>query len=280
MDDNCDDVPDDGFDCIMGEDVSCTTMCFSTGTGTCTDDCDLPASTSCNPPEEECNGLDDDCVDGPDNGFECVKDEEVSCTTTCGSAGTGSCMDDCSIPGGLNCSPPEEECNGLDDDCVEGPDNGFPCVKNQPVPCTTTCESIGEGICTSDCSIPEPEDCDPPDETCNGEDDDCDTVPDNGVSCAVGNPCTGPEECDSVPSESRRCVTVLGGYYRFPNGYCSAICTTPDECGEGASCVPFFGFGYYCLKICTGPEECRSDEGYQCSVVPGDSSCNMYFYPS
>ena len=111
-------------------------------------------------------------------------------------------------------------------------------------------------------------------------DDSTDTVSDTVTGGVTGDACTVPGDCGGVPSVGKTCVITLGGYYNFPNGYCSAICTTPEECGDGASCVTFFGFGSYCLKICTVPDECRSVEGYQCNVVPGDTSGNSYCYPS
>jgi cysteine-rich repeat protein len=61
-DDDCDTVPDNGYDCVGGTSVPCTTTCGSTGTGPCTASCEIPEGTSCVPPAAEtCNGIDDDC---------------------------------------------------------------------------------------------------------------------------------------------------------------------------------------------------------------------------
>jgi len=167
--------------CPQGSEVECTTTCGSTGTGTCDSSCNLPAPSECTPPDETCNGLDDDCDDVLDNGFDCAAGAEVACTTTCGSTGTGACLDTCQDPPPGACIPPDETCNGLDDDCVLGADNGFDCIAGADVTCTTTCGSTGAGACTDACAIPSPSSCTPPTETCNWADDDCGDDVDEGL---------------------------------------------------------------------------------------------------
>ncbi|APR85689.1 RTX toxin [Minicystis rosea] len=92
--------------------------------------------------------------------------------------GVVTCTDACQIPN--DCVPPAEVCNGLDDDCQNGPDDTFPCAQGAVLPCTTTCGSAGQKTCTASCEIPET--CDPPVETCNGADDDCDGLADDGLA--------------------------------------------------------------------------------------------------
>lgn len=41
----------------------------------------------------------------------------TTCSTTCGSWGTGTCTDECSAPPPEECAPPDETCNLADDDC-------------------------------------------------------------------------------------------------------------------------------------------------------------------
>ena len=91
----------------------------------------------------------------------------------------------------------------------------------------------------------------------------------------VGDPCTGPDECLGVPSDNRQCITDVFGF-TLPGGYCTAQCSSPDECGEGANCV---GFINYCLKLCSEPEDCRMSEGYQCAELPIISDGNTYCIP-
>ncbi|MFH1434756.1 MAG: hypothetical protein ABIJ56_03470 [Pseudomonadota bacterium] len=50
--------------------------------------------------------------------------------------------------------------------------------------CTTTCGSGGTQRCSIICTW---DDCEPPEEQCNGEDDDCDGEADNGFDCAAGS---------------------------------------------------------------------------------------------
>ena len=68
LDDNCDTHADEGFDCRIGVNESCTTTCGSTGTGVCSNTCTLPTSAMCTAPAETCNATDDDCDGVADNG--------------------------------------------------------------------------------------------------------------------------------------------------------------------------------------------------------------------
>ena len=121
-DDDCDLKIDEDFDCVQGTTgASCPTICGSTGKRDCGSDCKWK---SCVPPAESCNGKDDDCDLKIDEDFACVQNSTLSCTTTCGSTGTRICSSTCKVP--VFCTPPAEVCNFLDDDCVDGIDNGLP----------------------------------------------------------------------------------------------------------------------------------------------------------
>ena len=74
----------------------------------------------------------------------------------------------------------EEACNGMDDDCDGSADNGFACVQSLAgVPCPTACGSTGTGMCDATCVVAS---CTPPDEVCNGVDDNCDGYTDEGCA--------------------------------------------------------------------------------------------------
>ncbi|MBI5489642.1 MAG: hypothetical protein HY905_20075 [Deltaproteobacteria bacterium] len=210
LDDDGNGQTDETFDCIQGGSTPCETTCdvaahrSATGTGTCSTSCTLPAPAACTPPAEVCDGADNDCISGADNGFTCVRGSTVACTTTCATTGTGTCTDACAIPAVASCTPPSETCNGVDDDCVSGPDNGFPCVRRSTVACTTTCGTTGTGACTDACTIPAAASCTPPSETCNGVDDDCRGGPDDIFQCVRGSSescahilCGGTRTCPS-----------------------------------------------------------------------------------
>ena len=181
-DNDCDGPVDEGLSeattCGVGE------CAGNTGTRTCsagvwTDSCDPYAGSS----PEECDNKDNDC-DGP-------VDEGLSGATTCGvgecagNTGTATCnagiwLDSCDPYAGS--SP--EVCDGLDNDCDNDTDETFtdlgaPCTEGEGI-----CESSGEMVCTSDklgtvCNaVPGT----PTDEVCNGLDDNCNGVPDDGLS--------------------------------------------------------------------------------------------------
>ncbi len=177
LDDDCDGDPDEGFACVMGEPVDCETSCGSAGSGRCTTDCAVPGPDHCAPPDEVCNGLDENCDGDPDDGFDCAAGAGSGCTTECGSRGTGVCDPDCSEPPPSDCHPPAEICNGIDDDCDGAVDEGFPCNAGEDVECETSCGSTGDGTCTGSCTLPSPADCAAPvyEQICSDFlDDDCD----------------------------------------------------------------------------------------------------------
>jgi outer membrane protein assembly factor BamB len=98
---------------------------------------------------ETCNGLDDDCVNGPDDGFDQDGD------------GYRICDGDCNDSSPLVHPNQPEACNGVDDDCDGSVDEGFP-------------DSDGDGL--DDCQDP---------------DDDNDTYPDP-LDCAPLDPMVHP----------------------------------------------------------------------------------------
>ena len=239
---------DDPFECCAGTTTPCETSCGSTGEGACSDRCEPAGSDTCRPPVETCNGLDDDCVDGADNGLDCIQGAEVSCRTTCGSTGSGACSDSCSLPGEEACTPPVEVCNGLDDDCVDGADNGFDCIQGAEVSCTTTCGSTGSGACSAACASPPSDACTPPFEVCNGVDDDCAEGPDNSFDCVQG--------------EQVACTTACGSR---GSGVCTESCGLPSV----ADCVDVDG-------LCSPLDMVRIPAGTFTVGAPPGESTNSY----
>jgi cysteine-rich repeat protein len=284
-DDDCDGTPDDGFTCAAGSNGTCTTSCGSTGTRVCSASC---AWGTCTPPGEMCNGIDDDCDTLVDEDSTCTPGTTVACTTTCGTTGSGTCTSSCGIPGPSACVPPAETCNGVDDDCDFSTDETFDCVRGASGVCATSCLTTGTRVCSTACSWGA---CTPPAEICNGIDDDCDTVCDEGSTCCAGtaetcttscgtaggrrtcqsgctwSACVPPvetcngvdDDCDGATDETFECRAGS-------TGACTASCGSPGTrtcdatCGWGTCTPP--------AEICNGiDDDCdlATDEGWICA---------------
>ncbi len=76
-----------------------------------------PGPDTTEPPQEVCNGLDDDGDGACDETYECCAGSFVSCDTGCGVTGWRRCTSDCRAADEEVCRPPSEACNGVDDDC-------------------------------------------------------------------------------------------------------------------------------------------------------------------
>jgi hypothetical protein len=251
-DNDCDTVTDEGFDCVRGEFGSCTTSCGSTGDRVCSETCNWGF---CRPPREICNGRDDDCDGFTDNGYVCPAGATGSCPTSCGTTGSRTCNASCTWGA---CAPPAETCNGRDDDCDTACDNGFGCCARTESACTTSCGSDGTRYCSSACALGP---CVPPAESCNGLDDDCDTVTDNGFDCIRG--------------EARACATSCGttGTKTCSSDCLWNACVPPTEIcnGRDDDCDGATDDGFLCIQGstrgcmtslgCPGTESCRSDCG-------------------
>jgi subtilisin family serine protease len=144
IDDDCDNLIDEGFDTDGDGYTSCAGDCNNN-------------NAAVNPGAiEVCNGIDDDCDNLIDEGFDADSDGYTTCA--------GDCNDNNAAvrPGAT------EICNGIDDDCDNLIDEGF------------DVDGDGYTTCAGDCNDNNPAVRPGATEICNGIDDDCDNLIDEG----------------------------------------------------------------------------------------------------
>ncbi len=260
LDDNCngkvdersDEVPNPAagiapITCGQGACFVSIAGCFDGGVPVC-----VPKA----PRSEACNGLDDDCDGTIDNGFPGLNQACTAGLGRCQASGTTVCRGDglgtaCTAVAGV---PAGEVCNGIDDDCNGLVDDKGSQTCGQGV-CQVTmslCADGGAGACVPDQSKKTTE-------TCNGLDDNCNGVVDDGFNvqtdpancgtcghvCAVPN---GSPGCDGGACSVGSCnPTYADCDKNVPNG-CEVQTTTDTNncatCGHvcsfahaAASCV-------------------------------------------
>ena len=285
VDDDCDGRADE--DLHVGE--ACTV-----GVGACATPglvvCDAAGEPRCfgragDPADEGCNQLDDDCDGVPDEGV----GAEACYTFAPATRGVGPCRAGTRACGQVGCigerGPQPELSNGVDDDCDGVADEGFG-VGDVCSVGEGGCRALGRLVCALGRARCDAEPGAPQPEVCNGLDDDCDRLADEGGLyddcfdfatgaagvgvCRAGrracgaNPCTGSrgpsaEACDG---EDDDCDGVVDEIDR--------------ECQDGTTRPCYEGEGEPQAPCRAGTRTCADGRWRACvgQVLPGRELCD------
>ncbi len=250
VDNNCNGMIDEGLGtttCGIGPCMRTVNNCVAGMVNTCTP---LPTMP------EDCNNIDDNCNGLIDEGL------TRPCMSSCGTGAqvcTAGVWGVCMAP-----APRTEVCNGLDDDCDGMIDNGVPgggtCGSStgRCRPGMFVCR-MGRYVCEGE-TLPIPE-------TCNGEDDNCNGMidegdPGGGAMCGAGGGDAGIM-CAAGTEHCRMGRIVCEGARSGSPEVCN--CRDDDcdgEVDEGAAGL--CGSGADCIS-CECRARCRSGE-FQCSL--------------
>ena len=184
------------------------------------------------PDGEQCNGNDDDCDDVTDEGFAGVGEPCDVGVGACSVEGVTQCTTDGSSTecGATPGTPGDELCgSGDDEDCDGATDEGFP---NLGQPCsvgTGACFAAGVFVCsgtglTTTCNATPG---DPSPEICNGQDEDCDILVDEGFN--LNQSCDDASDTDLCAEGIYACDGAGGVMCTDATGSTFDVCNGGDD---------------------------------------------------
>jgi hypothetical protein len=293
IDNNCDGRVDEGCPCESGESQACGSnvgVCRA-GQQTCVRGEWGPCEGGRGPDAEEtCDDLlDNDCNGAVDDGCGCEPGSTRDCGShlgdctpgiqVCGEAGGAWAWSECQ--GG---TPPQAEVcgDGIDNDCDGALDNGCTCDEDRR-PCGLNVGTCQAGI--QNCVHGVWRGCEgarwPEDERCDGLDNDCDHLTDEGCECLDGQ----FEACGADTGECRQgtriCESGLWGRCEGEVRPVAELCDGRDNDCDGAVDEDFPDLRAPCsagLGICERPGVwvCTEDKtGLRCSANAGQGYAEL-----
>ena len=288
LDNDCDGAADEDFPNLNAPCRAGVGVCERIGVEACSPDRRTVVCSAVPGPAQEadlCDGFDNDCDGQTDEGFPEINRPCLVGQGACERAGIVRCSDggratECDVAPGI---AEIERCDGLDNDCDGAADEDYPALHRPCVVGTGACERSGIVRCSDN---GEHTACDvsagaPVAERCDGLDNDCDGVTDEGFD-ALGTPCqVGLGRCE------RAGVTICA-----PDGR-AVLCDTspgeaePESCdGLDNDCDGEIDEGFPRLATaCTqgrgtcqrpGVWVCTADgRGAECDARPGDAAAEV-----